>query len=409
MSRHASAAAAATALLLLGGCAGIAPQPPAEAPAVGPVRVTGAAAPPALRYDGLLAGKAEAALASGGLALGSCLGALAVIGCAGPFCPLMVAVMGPACVLGGAVGATGAAVRAEGAATLGTEQALLAAALRPETLQAAWHAAVAAAVTQLPHALARPEAAADATLETDVDAVALVGGNFHDPATLAIEAHVRLRRADGGATPEALPLRWEGPARPLAEWAAAPQATQQALATGVAALATLAAETALRGIALPDRASHLFPPFAPAFGLMALDPPTRTPLVDLPPIGAWTGWALAASTRPTLRWEAFPRAGDRAAAPAAMARVRDVRYDVVVARERHGAPDAIVFERHGVAAAELRVEPPLAPATRYFWSVRPRFELDGRERIGEWSRLGDAPDTALAAPTRASFRFRTPP
>lgn len=408
MKLRVPAAGLAATLLLLGGCAGIVPQPPADAPPVGPVAVTGASVPPVLRYDGLLSGKAEAALVASGVTLGSCLASLALVGCAGPYCPLMVAVIGPACVLSGTLAAAGSALRAESAESLRAAQAKLATPLQPQALQATWHAAVVDAVTRLPHPLAEA-AAAEATLETDLEAIALVGGNFREPATLVIEARVRLRRADGRSAPGTLPLRWEGPARPLADWAAAPLATQQALATGVTALATLAAETALQGIALPDRASHLHLPFAPAFGLMALDPPTRVPLADLPGVGARLEWSEASSRTPTLRWQAFPRAGDRAAAPELVARMRDVRYDVVVARERHGAPDAIVFERRGIAAAELRIEPPLAPATRYFWSVRPRFVLDGRERVGEWSRLGDAPAAATSAPTQMSFRFRTPP
>jgi hypothetical protein len=46
---------------------------------------------------------------------------------------------------------------------------------------------------------------------------------------------------------------------------------------------------------------------------------------------------------------------------------------------------------------------------RFFWTVRARFELDGRERVTEWSATHwPAANDELSVPSRACFRFRTP-
>ena len=42
----------------------------------------------------------------------------------------------------------------------------------------------------------------------------------------------------------------------------------------------------------------------------------------------------------------------------------------------------------------MQIKPDLAYCNRYFWTVRARFELDGRPRFTEWSgafNVGDAP------------------
>jgi hypothetical protein len=125
-------------------------------------------------------------------------------------------------------------------------------------------------------------------------------------------------------------------------------------------------------------------------------------------IGPWFEWREVESVRPTLRWQSFPRASDSAAQPAEMSRVTNVRYDLAVARERNGAPAEVVYRRDALPAAEHRLEESLAHATRYFWTVRARFELDGRTQLTEWSGTRAASDTHVAAPSQHSFRFRTP-
>jgi hypothetical protein len=114
------------------------------------------------------------------------------------------------------------------------------------------------------------------------------------------------------------------------------------------------------------------------------------------------------SLQPTLRWQAFPRAQDLAAAPQDMARVRNVRYDLVIARNENLAPAEIVYRREALPRPDHAPETPLAPRTDYFWTVRARFELDGRERVTSWGYTEHEQRERWTVPSRFSYRFRTP-
>jgi hypothetical protein len=91
-----------------------------------------------------------------------------------------------------------------------------------------------------------------------------------------------------------------------------------------------------------------------------------------------------------------------------MARVAKVSYDLVIAREQDLAPAEIVYRRAGLPVPEHRLESPLQPKTRYFWTVRARFELDGAPRVTGWGTTHYAARDTMTAPSRFSYRFRTP-
>jgi hypothetical protein len=112
--------------------------------------------------------------------------------------------------------------------------------------------------------------------------------------------------------------------------------------------------------------------------------------------------------QPTLRWQRFPRESDLQAAPAEMARVKNVSYDLVIAREHELAPAEIVYRRNGLSTPAHHLETPLAPHTGYFWTVRARFELDGRERVTEWGTTHYLARDWLTSPSRFSYCFKTP-
>jgi hypothetical protein len=123
------------------------------------------------------------------------------------------------------------------------------------------------------------------------------------------------------------------------------------------------------------------------------------------PAGTWT-WSLGASrrpearpddvnfyqhpatgaadsTRPLLSWKARPAVPDDGR-PLPWARAADVKYDLRIWNEVEGAPGEPVYERFGLVATEHRVEAALAPASRYYWSVRMRYTTDGRARTSRW-------------------------
>jgi len=121
-----------------------------------------------------------------------------------------------------------------------------------------------------------------------------------------------------------------------------------------------------------------------------------------PRVGRPGYYPNARSLQPVLRWEASP------SSPAAT-------YDLIIYRAENagkrvratGTPGEQVYYREGLEQTWHKVEIPLAPDTKYLWTVRVR---EG-QHVGEWSsydylyggRIGDQ-----YRDDRVLFRFRTP-
>jgi hypothetical protein len=129
--------------------------------------------------------------------------------------------------------------------------------------------------------------------------------------------------------------------------------------------------------------------------------------------------------RPTFRWEAFPRAADVVElGPRGSARMAAVSYEWrlwKVGKEFSGSPVApgahtrsgaaadylyswrhecrdtdpgeLVYIKQGLVIPEHTLDTPLQPNSRYFWTVRAHFTLDGTRRATEWSE--QLPDVTL--------------
>lgn len=121
--------------------------------------------------------------------------------------------------------------------------------------------------------------------------------------------------------------------------------------------------------------------------------------------------------RPTFRWERFPRTADLAElGPHAHERITAVHYELRLwkvgpgfsgdfqrpgtsfwigsaddykyswAHEcRDSDPGELVYSKHGLTNPEHQLETSLEPDSRYFWTVRAHFTLDGKRRATEWS------------------------
>ncbi len=95
------------------------------------------------------------------------------------------------------------------------------------------------------------------------------------------------------------------------------------------------------------------------------------------------------SLQPWFSWSAFPgvRSAPYSQAPFVEvdpARVGDVGYDLRIWRLKESAKE-LVYERYDIHENLHRVESPLQPGARYLWTVRARFEVDGEQRVSEWS------------------------
>ncbi len=130
---------------------------------------------------------------------------------------------------------------------------------------------------------------------------------------------------------------------------------------------------------------------------------------------ASTGWAEVETLRPTLRWEKFPRPRDLKTGGGEPAKgVRNVTYELRIWRGDRRRPLELVFQRKGLTAPEHQLAKPLAPGTRYFWTVRARFESGGNPRVLEWGvrrrSLGMAGRGRRwpVVPNPFFYRFNTP-
>lgn len=92
------------------------------------------------------------------------------------------------------------------------------------------------------------------------------------------------------------------------------------------------------------------------------------------------------SPKPTLLWKSFPAAKDmRADKNGDLSRICEVTYDLKIWRAEDPPNEEIVYSRTQLENAFHKIESPLIPLARYFWSVRVRFKLDGRDMETNWS------------------------
>ena len=106
------------------------------------------------------------------------------------------------------------------------------------------------------------------------------------------------------------------------------------------------------------------------------------------------------SLQPELQWETFPRPEDRQSDDTGvLSRITDATYDLKIWKaDENGFPVELVYTRKELPCPSHRIETPLPPSTKYLWSIRLRFKMDGHSRVSHWalSREGD------------HFRFVTP-
>ena len=145
------------------------------------------------------------------------------------------------------------------------------------------------------------------------------------------------------------------------------------------------------------------------------------------PPARWAFWAGRPaytdvdSLQPTLRWQSFPRQEDLDADPeGVLSRVSAVSYDLKIwkamegypirriQREKSADPGELVYSRTGLPDPSHRVETPLEPSTRYFWTVRARFKTNGHSRVTEWGEQVLVAESPFTTHIVSYHRFETP-
>jgi len=113
------------------------------------------------------------------------------------------------------------------------------------------------------------------------------------------------------------------------------------------------------------------------------------------------------SLAPTFRWQPLNVALVAPSTTTGYAHVDKVHYEIRIWRTVTKGTGKLVYARDRLTATEHRIPLPLSPGTRYFWSVRAHFEINGRRRITEWTLAGYLL-RAETVPNEACLRFKTP-
>ena len=118
-----------------------------------------------------------------------------------------------------------------------------------------------------------------------------------------------------------------------------------------------------------------------------------------------TLYVETASLRPTLRWEPLATLASGNEADTART-VGDVTYEVRIWKESPTGTE-LAYQREGLRQPTHVLEEELEPVTRYLWTVRAWFLLDGKRRASEWALAGRPRETE-AVPNLSCLRFETP-
>lgn len=246
------------------------------------------------------------------------------------------------------------------------------------------------------------------------------GGPRNPLLYLSVQAQVRALRAADGTELSVHRFGYRGGRRTLAQWMAEDASLLgRELDRAFGALAEQAADalflTTRVDVKMPPGFGAL-PGADPAYGLCWLAPlhPAPKPLLvsemwtlPITPIsrrnlceGSALHFSSVDSLQPTLRWSALPPQPEGG----------PPTYDLRIWRVEDCVRAELVYRRRGLALPEHRLEEPLAPAQRYFWTVRARFMVDGRPAASPWAFFTPGASCFVSEIREGQYhRFITPP
>jgi hypothetical protein len=399
---------------------------------LGKVAIVAPSQAPEIKLEGLVRSKGEGALKGAGKAFGTCADMAANGSCSGAICGAAYILWFGVCGVGVVVGSVIGAVATPGSDEVHTAETALSA----KTIQEALRGQVVGAASANGASLVSvsPESAQAAAQLRDYQTLAVAGvdtvlevtlvkvgtvsvtsegvetGNdgFNPPLFLSMTAHVRLIRTSDNVELFAADYVYLGEKLKLSEWSAnQAEPLLHALEVGYKTLGSHIYDNVFLLYPLPEWKAQHAGWLAFAYGLAPTYPRVRGSHVEDDVSFLPSNWTTVDSLRPTLSWQAFPREADIKAAPEEMGRVKNVRYDLVIAREHNLAPVEVVYWREGLRDTRHTLDTSLKPNTRYFWTVRARFEFDGRERVTEWGSTSYWIRGQWTSPSQWSYRFKT--
>ncbi|WP_319524534.1 hypothetical protein [uncultured Desulfosarcina sp.] len=113
------------------------------------------------------------------------------------------------------------------------------------------------------------------------------------------------------------------------------------------------------------------------------------------------------SLTPTFRWQPLDIARIVPLHPMERVQVDHVRYEIRIWQTVIKSTGKLVYVQDRLDATEHRITRPLSPGTRYYWSVRAHFEVNGEHRMTEWTLAGYLLRSETV-PNESCLRFQTP-
>lgn len=110
---------------------------------------------------------------------------------------------------------------------------------------------------------------------------------------------------------------------------------------------------------------------------------------------------------PTFRWQPLAIEPESQSSQHPPIRIEKVTYELRIWRTVPDGYGKLVYAREDLTTTEHKLERPLAPGTRYLWSVRAHFHIDSRCRTTEWTLAGYLLRSETV-PNGSCLRFKTP-
>ncbi len=393
---------------------------------LGHIVVTASTSAPDIRLEGYSRSRTGSIATSAGGTFFNCMVEVGKGSCTGSFCGGALILMTGLCLIASGVRGAVEGSKSPGHEQIETSEKAIFSALETSTIQHSLQNAVNDFAAEKGHTLtlleqplaeffseqrdyhALVQDGINTVMEVGLSEIGIIGKGLNEPTQLYMHAIVTLIHAQDNHVIASQEFIYEGPRLFLSDWSANQAARfTQALQTGFKSLGQHIYEQFFMLYPLPDRGPHSAGLLSAAFGLAPINPATRGQLTADTIIDRYFDWKEVNSLRPTLTWERFPRSSDMSAEPDTMSRIKQVSYDLIVAQENNLAPDKIVYQKQGINKNGHTLDIALRSNSRYFWTVRARFELDGQEYVTDWGVVHYLAFGRITAPSKWSYRFRT--
>ena len=250
----------------------------------------------------------------------------------------------------------------------------------------------------------------DTLMEVQITEAGFRGGSASQPeVNFYLNAHLRLLSTPTGEVIYTRDFQYLGRARPFRAWFSDDaQALRTAFSESIGSLSERILDELFAVTKFPFDSGLWALPGQPEFGSCwfrplypALEYTSLWDSIKQNKPGIQIRYTPVISLQPVLRWEPFPRPRDRNLANAAvLARISDISYDLKIWEVSDGYPARLVSDVSGLADAQYRPVLPLKPATRYFWTFRAKYRLDGKVQVTRWAFSGIPSNVPAEYPQR---------